>query len=117
MKTQILLALGTVVLAAAAFHLNASDALFSPRGTGNQIKFAKSSADAPTTTIVYVDSNPGLLSPRAQGNQIRVVAGVHNDVNPALVCQKSMIGSPRAIAECASHPGAPMPCCNLAMEK
>lgn len=48
-----------------------------------------------------------LLSPRAAGNQIKVVAGTNNDINPALVCQKTMSGSPKAVAECSSHTTMP----------
>ncbi|HEY5043245.1 MAG TPA: hypothetical protein VIK53_14730 [Verrucomicrobiae bacterium] len=48
-----------------------------------------------------------LLSPRAQASQIKTVKGVNNDVNPALVCQKTMTGSPKAVAECSSHTTMP----------
>ena len=48
-----------------------------------------------------------LLSPRAQDNQIKTVKGANNDVNPALVCQKNMTGSPKAVAECSSHTTMP----------
>jgi hypothetical protein len=61
-------------------------------------------------TITYVNSSSALLSPRAQGNEIKVVKGVANDTNPALACRNTMIGSPKAVAECSSH--TTMPACN-----
>ena len=48
-----------------------------------------------------------LLSPRAQANQIKVLKGMNTDVNPALVCRKTMSGSPKAVAECTSHTTMP----------
>ena len=51
-----------------------------------------------------------LLSPRAQANQIKVVKGTNRDTNPALACEKTMAGSPKAVAECTSH--TTMPACN-----
>jgi len=51
-----------------------------------------------------------LHSPRAQANQIKVVKGTNRDANPALACEKTMAGSPKAVAECTSH--TTMPACN-----
>jgi len=48
-----------------------------------------------------------LLSPRAAGNQIKTAKDTNNVVNPALICRKTMIGSPRAVAECSSHTTMP----------
>jgi hypothetical protein len=48
-----------------------------------------------------------LLSPRAAGNQIKVAKGAYNDPNPVLLCQKTMIASPRTVAECSSHTTMP----------
>jgi hypothetical protein len=50
-----------------------------------------------------------LLSPRAAGNQSKVVQGTANETNPALACVRNMNGTPRAVAECASH--TTMPAC------
>jgi hypothetical protein len=36
-----------------------------------------------------------------------MVKGVSVEVNPALVCLKTMRGSPKAAAECASHTSMP----------
>jgi hypothetical protein len=105
MKTKVQV-LGAMVT---AFTLSsfAADALLSPRAQENQIKVMSSSAEAPTVTVAYVDSTATAISPRAQENQIKVAKGVNNDVNPALVCQKNMGGSPKAAAECASHTTMP----------
>ena len=106
MKTTKVLLLGAVVTAF-AFTSFAAEPLLSPRAAGNQIKHVSSSVDAPTVTIAYVDSGSALLSPRAAGNQTKVLKGTNTDVNPALICQKNMIGSPKAVAECASHSTMP----------
>ena len=106
MKTTKVLLLGAVVTAF-AFTSFAAEPLLSPRAAGNQIKHVSSSVDAPTVTIAYVDSGSALLSPRAQANQIKVLKGTNTDVNPALVCQKTMSGSPKAVAECTSHTTMP----------
>ncbi len=106
MKTTKVMLLGAVVTAF-AFTSFAAEPLLSPRAAGNQIKHVSSSVSTPTITVAYVDSGSALFSPRAQANQIRVVKGTNNDVNPALVCQKNMIGSPKAVAECASHTTMP----------
>ena len=105
MKTKILV-LGAVVTAF-AFTSFAAEPLLSPRAKDNQIKIVKSSTETPTITVANVDSGSALLSPRAKDNQIRVVKGMNNDVNPALVCQKTMTGSPKAVAECTSHTTMP----------
>ena len=109
MKTTKVLLLGAVVTAFAftSFAQSGAAALLTPRAAGNQIKHVSSSVDTPTITIAYVDSGSALLSPRAAGNQIKVVKGTNTDVNPALICQKNMIGSPKAVAECASHSTMP----------
>jgi len=105
MKTQVLL-LGAVVAAFAVTSF-AAEPLLSPRAQDNQINIVKNSVETPTVTIAYVESSPASLSPRAQGNQIKTVKGANNDVNPALVCQKNMTGSPKAVAECSSHTTMP----------
>lgn len=108
MKTKtLILTIGAVALTAITFNASATEPLLSPRAAGNVIKHVATPADAPTVTVVYNDSNPAFLSPRARGNEIRTVKGVDNDVNPALMCQKTMIGSPKAVAECSSHTTMP----------
>ncbi len=106
MKTKVLL-LGAVVTAFALTSF-AAEPLLSPRAKDNQIKIVTSSIDTQGGTVTYVTSvSPALLSPRAQANQIKVVKGTNNDINPAAVCQKTMTGSPKAVAECASHTTMP----------
>jgi hypothetical protein len=102
MNTKVLL-LGAVV-AAFAITSFAAEPLLSPRAAGNQIKHA---ANATDTTTASAAATATLLSPRAAGNQITVAKVVSNDVNPALLCQKTMIGSPKAVTECSSHTTMP----------
>ena len=106
MKTTKVLLLGAVVTAF-AFTSFATEPLLSPRAAGNQIKHVSSAVETPTITITYVDTKPALLSPRAAGNQAKIVKGTNNEVNPALACQKTMVGSPKAVAECSSHTTMP----------
>ncbi len=108
MKTRnLLITLGAATFAVITINAAASDALLTPRAAGNQIKQVSGTNNDPnlvnTTGIV-------LVSPRAAGNQIATVAGQSNDVNPAAACTKNMNGSPKAVAECASH--TTMPGCN-----
>ena len=107
MKTQILL-LGAVVTAF-AFASVAAEPLFSPRAAGNQANMANRPVETPATTITYADSASTQLTPRAQANQAKAVKGTNRDANPALACQKTMAGSPKAVTECASH--TTMPAC------
>jgi hypothetical protein len=109
MKTRILLTtIGAAALAAITINVNASDALLSPRATGNQIKTAPDIAAAqPAFTTQAV-------SPRALGNQTLTVASVANDVNPVMECHK-MIASPKAIQACAANPAGMSGCCKTAV--
>jgi hypothetical protein len=107
MKTRnLLITLGAAAFAAITINATASDALLSPRATGNQIQHVSGTANdvnlANTTGIT--------VSPRAAGNQIATVAGQSNEVNPAVACAKTMNGTPKAVAECVSH--TTMPACN-----
>jgi hypothetical protein len=105
MKTRILLTtLGVAALAAITFNVNASDALLSPRAAGNQIKAA------PVVSTLSAAPVISLATPRALGNQTITVAGVANDVNPAIAC-RNMTSSPKAIQACAANSTAAMPCC------
>ena len=106
MKATKILLLGAVV-AAFSFTSLAAEPVLSPRGQDNQSKVVKSSDATPAITIAYVEAAPAWLSPRAQDNQIKIVKGVDNDVNPALTCVKTMVGSPKAVAECSSHTTMP----------
>jgi hypothetical protein len=103
MKTNVLL-LGAVVTAF-AFTSFAAEPLLSPRAQANQIQIVTSSASAQGETVT--SASFALLSPRAQASQIQVVKGVVNDVNPALVCQKTMSGSPKIVAACSSNTTMP----------
>jgi hypothetical protein len=108
MKTRILLtSLCVAALAAITINVCAGNALFSPRAAGNQIK-AGSAAAADRNLVT--DSRSAAVSPRALGNQTTTVAGVVNDVNPALVCAKTMSGTPKMIQACAAQ--TTMPGCN-----
>jgi hypothetical protein len=106
MKMQILLTtIAAAALATIALDANAGTALLSPRAAGNQIKVA------PGVTVAQ--SAPAIQSgsPRTFGNQIAAVAGVANEVTPAMACVSNMSGNPKTIQACAEHP-ATMPGCN-----
>jgi hypothetical protein len=105
MNTKVLL-LGAVV-AAFTFTSYATEPLLSPRAAGNQIKLSTNYVETQDLTSTRVAAGAPLLSPRAAGNQIKVAKGVYNDTNPVLLCQKTMIGSPRSVAECSSHTTMP----------
>jgi hypothetical protein len=111
MKTKMIV-LGAVV---AAFSLAsfAADPVLSPRAKGSLVP--RASEVAPATSINYVDASSALLTPRARGNEIKVVKGASADVNPALVCRNSMMGSPKAVAECSAH--TTMPGCAMVATK
>ena len=106
MNTTKVLVIGAVV-AAVSFPSLATEPLLSPRAAANQITHAANSVDSSRTAIAYVGSGAALRSPRAQASQIKVVKGVGAEVNPALICLKTMRGSPKAVAECASHTTMP----------
>jgi hypothetical protein len=109
MKTRILLTtIGAVALAAITINVNASDALLSPRATGNQIK------TAPDITAAQPAFTTQAVSPRALNNQTLTVASVANDVNPVMECHK-MIASPKAIQACAANPAGMSGCCKPAV--
>lgn len=102
MKTRVLL-LGAVITAF-ALRSFAAEPLLTPRMQGNQPKYVASTASDPD--LVAASRNT-LLAPRAFGNQSKVVPGVANDSNPALVCAKTMAGTPKMIGECVSHTTMP----------
>ena len=108
MKTAKILVLGAIVTAF-TFSSFAAEPLLSPRAAGNQIKTATSSMATATVTTAYVDSGAALLSPRAAANLVKVVKGTTADANPAVACQKTMNGTPKAVTECTSH--TTMPAC------
>ena len=66
--------------------------------TGNLLITLGAAAFAAIT--INATASDSLLSPRAAGNQIKTVAGVANDVNPALACAMNMTASPKAIQAC-----------------
>ena len=109
MKTTKILLLGAVVAAFSFTAFAQSGAAAFLRAPILQDPAISSPAAAPADTIAYVAANSAQLSPRAKGNEIKVVKGVASDSNPALVCRNNMNGSPKAVAECASH--ATMPGC------
>lgn len=116
MQTRnLFLTIGTVALTVITINATASEALLSPRAAGNQIKRSTNYVETQDLTSIRVAPGLPLLSPRAAGNQIKYVSSTNNEVNLALACAKNMTGSnPKAIAECASHPSATMPCCSIA---
>jgi hypothetical protein len=104
--------LGVAALTTIALNVVAGDALLSPRAAGNQAKHISGvSADA---NLVSVDHYTVTVAPRAADNAISKVAGT--TTGTVATCSE-MAGTPKAIAECASHPGAPMSCCNIASAK
>lgn len=107
MNMKVLL-LGAVVTAF-AFTSFATEPLLSPRAAGNQITRSANSnyVETQDLTSIRVAAGAPILSPRAAGNQIKVAEGVYNDTNPVLFCQKTMIASPRTVAECSSHTTMP----------
>jgi hypothetical protein len=105
MNTKFLL-LGAVVTAF-AFTSFATEPLLSPRAAGNQITRSANYVETQDLTSIRVAAGSPLLSPRAAGNQIKVAKGAYNDPNPVLLCQKTMIASPRTVAECSSHTTMP----------
>ena len=105
MNMKVLL-LGAVVTAF-AFTSFATEPLLSPRAAGNQITRSANYVETQDLTSIRAAAGSPLLSPRAAGNQIMVAKGVYNDTNPVLLCQKTMIGSPRAVTECSSHTTMP----------
>jgi len=107
MKTK-LLVLGAVVTAF-TFTSFAAEPLLSPRAAGNQIRVVSSQTPVTVITNTYVDKAPALTSPRAAGNEIKVIKGTVNETSSAQLCIRNMNGTPRAVAECASH--ATMPGC------
>ena len=108
MKTNILLTLGAVVLAAFTFSAAATDGLLSPRAAGNQTRVAPRSADAIITVKYVTPASAALLTPRAAGNQARVVAGIEPK---AAKC--TAIGSPRQVA--AAGMAARTSCCGMTL--
>ena len=112
MKTRnLLITLGVASLA--TVNLLAADTYLSPRATDNQIKVIAGTNTDPNFTAAA----PRAVSPRFAENQIKTVVGTEKAVSPALVCAQRMTGSPKAVAACAEHPGAPMPCCTVAAAK
>ena len=109
MKTTKIFLLGAVDATFASTTF-AAEPLLSPRTAAHQIKIVNSSVATPAITVAYVDSGSAAILPRAQANQIKVVNGANRDANPALACEKTMAGSPKAVAECTSH--TTMPACN-----
>ena len=107
MKTQILLTLGVVVLTAAAFTLQASDALLTPRASDNQIRtVARTGVDR--GLVAERNAAGTLLTPRAEGNQMTHVAGMEK-----VLVQCPVLGSPRQVTALGS--AARMSCCNATL--
>jgi hypothetical protein len=112
MKTLNLLTLAGVALVAAALNVSAADAL-TPRAKENQLKAIKGTDASPNLAA------PGqnfAATPRSVENRITTVAATGTDADPA-ICAKHMTATPKEVAECASHPGAAMPCCTVAVTK
>ena len=105
--------LNLLILAGAAatlmtLNLSAGEALQTPRAKDNQAKVAK--ADATPNTVTSPVNVTG--TPRATGQQVNKSSGT-NDTQ-AMSCARNMSSSPKSAGECASHPGAAMPCCAVA---
>jgi hypothetical protein len=112
MKTRkLLITLSVTVLA--TVNVFAADALLSPRAAENQIKIVPATNTDPNLTAAWSSS----ASPRVLDNEIKTVAGKSTAVTPSFNCARYMSGTPKAIGACADHPGAPMPCCPVAVAK
>lgn len=110
MKTKLLL---SAMVAAFAVSTFAGDVNLSPRAKDNQVKVVKNANEKAATTVASTaTASPKLLSPRAAGNQIAKASGVANERNPYLECQKTMVGSPKAVQSCIE--GGAMPCMTVA---
>jgi hypothetical protein len=113
MKTLIPLTIASLALAVMSINVSAGEALLSPRAKDNQIKTVARTDLSPNT----VTQNQNVIaSPRTLDNQIKTVKGTSNDAN-TMACSRQMVASPKAIGECASHPGAAMSCCSVAITK
>ena len=114
MKTQNVLQIVSVsAFIALATSLYAGDTLLPPRAKDNQIKISNAIDNSPNT----VAKNSNLVaSPRTIDNRIKIVAGTRSGPD-AMDCSRKMVASPKAVGECASHPGASMPCCAVATAK
>ena len=107
------LTLASLALAVVTLNVFAGEALLSPRAKDNQIKTVAGSDNSPNTVT---QNRNATVAPRTLDNQIKTVAGTGNDA-AAMDCSRKMAGSPKAIGECASHPGARMSCCAVATTK
>jgi small ligand-binding sensory domain FIST len=113
MKTLIPLTIASLALAAMTINISAAEVLHSPRASDLQIRTVPGVDKSPNT--VTLNRNV-IASPRTIDNQIKTVKGTSNDAD-TLACSRQMLASPKAIGECASHPGAAMTCCTVAMAK
>ena len=113
MKTLIPLTLASLALAVMTLNVSAGEALLSPRARDLQIKTIAGTDNTPNT----VTQNRNLpVPPRTLDQQIKTVPGTNGGPD-TLACPRRMLASPKAIGECASHPGAAMACCMVAMSK
>ncbi len=113
MKTLKPLTLASLALAVVTLNVFAGEALLSPRTRDNQTRIVAATDNSPNTVT---KNRNAAVAPRTLDNQIKTVAGTGNDA-AAMDCSRKMVGSPKAIGECASHPGAPMSCCAVATAK
>jgi len=111
MKTRIIL-LSVTTAALATINATAGDALLSPRAQDNQIRSVPAIA-ADTATVTA----QSYIMPRVTENRRAPRPENRPETNPAMLCSRNMVASPKAITACAEHPGAPMPCCGIASSK
>ncbi len=103
MKTRILLTIiGAATLAAITLNVSASDALLSPRATGNQIN------TVPGVTAAQPAFVTQTATPRALGNQTATGKGTETTV---VKC--NAIGSPKYLATVGNT--ARTTCCKLTL--
>ena len=114
MKTNLMMALGAVGLAAMTLNAVANSAMLSPRAAGNQIIRTATPNNDPDLVASGLTSAE-YAAPRLAGAQVTKVAGTANDVNPTLACTKNMTASPKLIQACAANPGN-MPCCHSSQD-
>ncbi|HEU5395704.1 MAG TPA: hypothetical protein VFV81_00955 [Verrucomicrobiae bacterium] len=111
MKTPNLLLAMAAAAIVSGMNLYAGDAYLPPRAAGNEIKHVAGTNADPNRVSVNLGK---VAAPRTLGVPARTIIGLSHGT--AVTCS-GMKGSPRAVAECASHPRAPMPCCALANAK
>jgi hypothetical protein len=106
-KLNLLLVTGAAATLMTA-NVFAGDTLPTPRAKDQAAKPAKAET-APNTVAspIYVAGTP-----RTADQQAKKPVGKAD--TQVMSCTRNMTSSPKSVGECASHPGAAMPCCAVA---